>query len=131
MATDLTVIFRAFLAGTRAPDGTPYDYGIRAVSDSLDNDDITVTVIFKGGCTYCCGEPGCHFSPNWSRLRSIAADSGIVLGSPLTIRFHGIVEADSTFTSTVNSGGPERNDPYEYHVTYTEEEEDPSVHMAG
>ena len=123
MKTDLTDVFAEFFASNRGPDGLCPDYGIRAAADSQQTHDVELTVTFKTGSRYCCGEAGCHFSRDWSRLRNIAAQSGITLGSPLTIRFHGVIEAGSTFTSTVNTGGPKKNDPYEYDVVFAEDGE--------
>lgn len=121
--TDLTQLFETFFSTNRGPDGSVPEYGLRALSESPGIDDIQLTLTFKSGCVYCCGEPDCHFSPDWPRLRSLAAASGFSLGAPITIRLHGVVEAGSMFTSTIEVGGPERNDPYEFDETYSEDEE--------
>jgi hypothetical protein len=122
METDLTPVFEELFATNRGPDGARPDYGIRAVCPSSAMDEIQLTLTFKTGRVYCCGEPGCHFAPNWSRLRSIASRSGISLGVPLELHLHGVVEAGSTFTSTVKVGGPEANAPYVFDETYSEQD---------
>ena len=78
------------------------------------------------GRVYCCSEPHCHFRPDWSRLRSLAIELGTQLGEPITIRLHGVVEAGSSFTSTVEVGGPRKNHAYEFDAVFPEHAPDGS-----
>ena len=120
MTIDLTELFGAFFAKNRGPDGTSPEYGICAAADAPLLNDIRLTLTFKAGRRYCCGEPGCHFSLDWARLRAVALKRGIHLGHPLRVRVHGVVEAGSVFSSTVQAGGPETNEQYTFDETYVE-----------
>ena len=115
-ARQLEAAFRDYFAANRdAP-----TYGITAVYAVGDPSTINLRVTFPAGRTYCCVEPGCHFSPNWPRLRMLADQRGLNLPKPLAIRFHGIVEPDVKLTSLGQQGAGGRRVGYEYYEEFVE-----------
>jgi hypothetical protein len=116
----LTLVFREYFASNRGPDSRPVDYGVDVSSAGDDLSEITLEVTFKRGKSYCCTEPGCHFGPDWSRLRSIAARFGVELPSACTVRFRGVVESGSICTVTDDSCDRIENVFHEYEMVYTD-----------
>lgn len=112
---ELEAVFRECMASNRDP-----GYVISVTSAAADYSTIELSVTFQGGRSYCCGEPDCHFGPIWQKLRRIADNHGLQLPSPLTVRFHGIVEAGARFRVNSVFGTPEESTAYEYDEVFQE-----------
>jgi hypothetical protein len=111
--TPLDEIFEQFFAGNRSP-----GYGVSVTAVSPDGATIDLRVTFLSGREYCCAEPGCHFG--WARLRRIANSRGIEFPSPLTVRWHGVVEKGARLSANVRAGGPAESAGYEYDEVFQE-----------
>ena len=122
MYPEVAELFRSYLSQNHGPDGMSPDYGVQVTGISEDRTLIKLTLTFKNGCSYCCGEIGCHFQPNWQDLRSVAATLGVSLGSPLAITIFGVVEEDSCFDVNPSFGMSAENEAYTYSQTFIEQD---------
>jgi hypothetical protein len=75
-------------------------YAVEIVGLNNQKSIIEVNLTFLSGKECCCGEITCHFKPEFERIREIALCSGLVLESPLTIKFNVSVPSDAIFEIT-------------------------------
>jgi hypothetical protein len=104
VAVDVTAAFAAYTAGNRGPTPTdPYarerpDYGLSAV---LDGNAVELTLTFRAGAAYCCGEWQCHFmlfpDRRWDRLRRVLSATGAEVTGRLELRIAVIIEEGALF----------------------------------
>jgi hypothetical protein len=104
VAVDVTSVFAAYLARNRGPaPGDPDtrrapDYGVTA---SLDESAVDLTLTFRAGSAYCCGEWGCHLNlpegKRWEWLRRELSAGGLAPPEQLELRLVVVVEAGAQF----------------------------------
>lgn len=79
MGSRLEAAFRKVYSENRGPDGKAPEYAFQASVLSADGADFDLTVTFGTGRTFCCEEPGCHFSfrwDSWQKLRAALREAG-------------------------------------------------------
>ena len=101
---DVTPAFAAYTATNRGPTPTDPDarerpdYGLSAV---LDGSVIELTLTFRAGAAYCCGEWQCHFmlfpTRRWDKLRRVLSAMGVEVAGRLELRVEGVVEEGALF----------------------------------
>jgi hypothetical protein len=105
LAVDVTPAFVAYTATNRGPTPTDPDarerpdYGLSAV---LDGGVIELTLTFRAGSAYCCGEWQCHFmlfpTRRWEELRRVLLATGVEpAGRRLELRVEGVIEEGALF----------------------------------
>lgn len=113
-ASDLNALFHDCFARNREP-----GCSVAVIGAEADLSVIDIRVTFLAGRTYCCAEPGCHFS--LPGLRKVAAKHGMALPDRLRVRFYGFVEEGAIFQNLKMTNGSQRVEAYGYECEFTDE----------